>query len=95
MIFNLIVTEIAELHVVETCLYYEEQQPGLSERFLNELENAYKKIAEHPQYYSYISSKDGYRDVCLNKFPYVVIYQIHENDVIVVDVFNTHRQPIF
>ena len=94
MAHNLIVTEIAELHALEAAIYYEEQQKGLSERFLSELEDAYKKIAEHPQYYSYISLQNVYRDISLDKFPFVVIYQVYNNDVIVVDVFNTNRKPL-
>ncbi len=95
MIYNLIVTEIAELHLLETCTYYEAQLQGLSERFLSELEDAFKRIADHPHYYSFIATQNVYRDISLNKFPYTVIYQIHNNDVIVVDVFNTHRKPSF
>ncbi len=94
MIYNVIVTEIAELHAFETYLYYENQLSGLGEQFLIELEHVYKKIGEHPQYYSYIASQNIYRDICLPKFPYVVIYQIYKNDIIVVDVFNTNRKPI-
>ena len=94
MTYNLIITEIAELHALEAAIYYEEQQIGLSERFLSELEDVYKKIAEHPQYYSYISLQEVYRDISLDKFPYVVIYQVYNNDVIVVDVFHTNRKPL-
>jgi mRNA-degrading endonuclease RelE of RelBE toxin-antitoxin system len=92
--YNLIVTEIAELHALEAAIYYEEQLRDLSERFLSELEDIYKKIAEHPEYYSYVSLQDVYRDISLDKFPFVVIYQVHDNDVIIVDVFNTNRNPL-
>jgi len=46
---NLIVTETAEQHALGAAMYYENQQTGLGDRFLNELEKAYQKIAEHPQ----------------------------------------------
>ena len=94
MIYNLIITTTAEQHAIDAAIYYEQQQTGLAERFLAELHTAYKKIAEHPQYYGFISSKDKYRDIRLHTFPYVVIYEINNNEVIVVAVFNTHKKPM-
>ena len=76
-------------------LYYEEQQDGLSERFLSDLYDAYINIAAHPHYYSFISSDKKIRDLKLKHFPFVVIYEIIHQQVIVIDVFNTHRKPIF
>jgi len=93
--YPLIVTATAEQHILETCFYYEEQQAGLAERFLSELYKAYEKISTHPEYYSFISAKDNFRDVRLHTFPYVVIYEIKNNEVIVIAVFNTHKKPLF
>ena len=97
MKYNLIVTTVAEEHILSACSYYEAQQSGLSERFLAELNTVYKKISSNPQLYSYISSNpnDKFRDIKLYKFPVVVIYEIKENDIIVVAVFNTDRKPIY
>jgi hypothetical protein len=95
--YNLIVTTVAEEHIVSACNYHETQQAGLSERFLAELKAAYKKISADPQLYSYISShpNDKFRDIKLYKFPFVVIYEINGNDIIVVAVFNTNRKPFY
>ena len=95
MSYKLIVTDTAEQHVIKACVYYEEQQPGLSQRFLSELYNAYKMIAEHPEYSGYISPTDKYRDTKIYKFPFVVIYEIRDNEIIVVAVFNTHKKPLY
>ncbi len=94
MIYELIVTALAEDHTIEASFYFEEQQPGLAGRFLSELEDVYEKLALHPEYYSFISDKDKFRDIKLHSFPYVVIYEIEQQQVIVIDVFNTYRQPI-
>lgn len=95
MSYNLIITTTAEQHVLDACIYYEQQRTGLAEDFLSELYIAYKKIAAHPEYYGYISSKDSYRDISLRKFPFVVIYEVTNADVIIVAVFNTHRKPMY
>ena len=93
--YNLIITEKAESHIVAAATYYEEQLPGLSERFIAELKVAYLKIGANPQHYSYIFKNQKYRDVKLSKFPYVVIFEIDNKDVIVLAVLNTHQETKF
>jgi hypothetical protein len=93
--YDIIITEVAERHTEDACFYYEEQQTGLAERFLSELYITYQYIAAHPEYYSFISSDKKFRDIKLKHFPFVVIYEIRHHQVVVIDVFNTHRRPIF
>ena len=95
MNYNLIITATAEDNILNACFYYDTQQIGLSERFLAELETAYDKISSNPDHYSYVSSNpdDKYRDIKLYKFPFVIIYEVRGDDVIVIAVFNTHRKP--
>ncbi len=90
---KLTVTENATLSAMAAAIYYEECQADLGEKFVSELEIAYRKIIEHPEYYGYISSQNEFRDIGLNKFPYVVVYQINGDEVIVIDVFNTSKNP--
>ena len=90
--YNLTVLETAQNHALEAGLYYEEQQAGLGLRFLSELEIAYRKIIEHPQYYSFIETQGTYRDISITNFPYTVVYEIVNDDIFVVDVFNTKRK---
>ncbi len=88
MNYNLIVTATVTIMI-------DNQLPGLSQRFLNELYIAYQKIADNPQHYSFTSPApdDKYRDIKLYKFPFVVIFKIEGTDVIVIAVFNTYRNP--
>ncbi len=95
MNYRLIVTTVAEQNVLDACLYYEAQQHGLADRFLTELLVAYEKIITHPLYYSFISSEYKFRDIKLHHFPFVVIYEINDEEVIVLSVFNTNREPIY
>ena len=92
---KLIVTEVAELNALDAAVYYEQQQHGLGERFVLALEDTYRKILEHPYYYGYVSKQYEFRDICLQHFPYVVVYQILDGDILVLDVFNTSRKPTF
>ncbi len=90
--YHLIVLQTAQDHALEAGIYYEEQQEGLGLRFLSELEIAYEKIIQHPQYYSFIDTQNIYRDIALTNFPFTVVYEVVNNDILVIDVFNTNRE---
>lgn len=93
MQYELLISPTA-LHESDTAyIYYEGQQPGLGHRFLLSLKASYKKLSQTPQYYSYINSKKDFRDIKIKDFPFVIIYQILEDKVFVLRVFNTNRNP--
>ncbi len=93
--YKLVITARAESHTIHICNYYEEQWPGLSDRFLEEFLLVYNKIAKSPQYYSYILPNEKYWDVKLGKFPYVVVFEIYNDEVIVLTVLNTRQETKF
>jgi hypothetical protein len=41
-------------------VYYETQSVGHGERFLKSVEEAYSKLSEHPQFYSFINGDKKY-----------------------------------
>jgi hypothetical protein len=71
--------------------WYNEQQAGLGDVFLNELENGYDKLESWPDAYQKI--KNNYRHLVLHTFPYVIVFTIIKTDVIVYAVFHTSRNP--
>ncbi len=70
MPYTIIIREEAHLEAAEAYSYYEKKSPGLGERFLQELLNRYREIAEHPEHYGFIDEKKILRDVKLRHFPY-------------------------
>ena len=96
MAFNLLISIQAQADTITAINYYGAINANIVDRFLTELLNAYRKILENPQYYSYISSKpaDKLRDIKLKVFPYVIVYQVQEENVIIMAVFNTYKKPI-
>lgn len=71
--------------------WYEEQKQGLGEEFLTELDSYYNKLQSHPEYFGKI--KKNFRQAALKRFPYVVVYEIIKNEVVVFAVFHTKRNP--
>jgi toxin ParE1/3/4 len=69
--------------------WYEEQQTGLGDLFLRELERCYDKLESGPALYNKI--KKNFRQIILKTFPYVVVFEIDNNDVVIYAVFHTSR----
>jgi plasmid stabilization system protein ParE len=93
MKYQLKVSLTAYRETEDAYLYYETQSTGLGERFLKSVEDAYLKLSDHPQFYSFINRDKYIRDIKIKAFPFVIIFQIVENTVLVLRVFNTNRNP--
>lgn len=89
--YNLIVRHPAVNMAQDAYEWYEEQQKGLGDIFLAKLDEALQKLASNPVLYS-IAFK-SYRQVAIQRFPYVVVYEIDKKDVIIYSIFHTSRQP--
>jgi toxin ParE1/3/4 len=95
MAFTVIVKQGATQDAVEAYNYYETKQPGLGEKFIKALIKRYRELANNPTFYSYIAEDPSmiFRDIRLEKFPYLIIYEVQGNEVIVHAIHNTHRHP--
>ncbi|HTK22022.1 MAG TPA: type II toxin-antitoxin system RelE/ParE family toxin [Mucilaginibacter sp.] len=71
--------------------WYNEQQAGLGDLFLDELEGYYDKLEELPLAYSKI--KKNFRQAVLHKFPYVIVFEIIKKEVVIYSIFHTSRNP--
>lgn len=93
MSYQLLLLPLAELEIVESANFYEDQREGLGIEFLNELDEARIKLCKHPHRYSFISTEKIFRSLSLNRFPIKLIYEIHDNRVIVNSVRHDKRKP--
>jgi plasmid stabilization system protein ParE len=91
MVYRLIIKEEAKQDINNAYLWYEEKLEGLGERFVNELDSYFKHIEKAPK--SYQVRYLNYRAAALKIFPYLIVYQIEENSVIVFAVFATKQNP--
>jgi plasmid stabilization system protein ParE len=71
--------------------WYENQQPGLGGEFYRELTRGFEFILENPLL-SHVAYR-GLRQRKLNRFPYLVVYQVTNEEVSVVSVFHGSRNP--
>lgn len=94
MTYKLLLTEEALHDVEEAYNYYEDIRHGLGEDFLNILTQHYNTLIQNPFLYSFTDKKKLLRDVSILRFPFIIIYEIKDNCVIVYAVHNTRKKPI-
>ena len=71
--------------------YYKKRQPGLQHRFVAAVEEAIRRILEHPERWRMIEP-DIRR--CLTKtFPYSIIYSVQGDAVFIIAVAHGSREP--
>lgn len=92
MAYNYRLSEEAEADVRDSYLWYEQQKVDLGEEFLMALDAAEKTIVRNPRA-SRIRFKKKVRAHVVDRFPYLILYIIEQDDINVISVFNTHQHP--
>ncbi len=92
MKYDLIIKEEALADMQSAYNYYEDRKKGLGLRFVDNLDDCFERLKLYP--YHYQIRRKPYREALLKVFPYLVIYEIEDENIIVFAVFNTSRNPI-
>ncbi len=75
----------------EAIVYYEECQSGLGEEFAKEIFSTIQRILQFSEAWSRLSKNT--RRCLTRRFPYGVIYQILDEEILVVAVMQLNRKP--
>jgi len=81
----------AELDMSEAAFWYEQQQRGLGQEFLEETLAVLKRLGETPLACELIYRSA--RRALLRRFPFAVFYTFEENAVLIVGVLHGSRHP--
>lgn len=79
----------AQKEIIDAWIWYEERQPGLGEKFKSCLYHRIHQIIENPKLYS--QRRKPYRETRIKPFPYLIIYFVRNDEVIISSVFHTGR----
>jgi len=71
--------------------FYQQKQPSLGKRFLDNLEDAVSRIAHHPHVYRQIET--NIRKCKLPHFPYGVIYRIQTDTIQIIAIMHLRQEP--
>ena len=81
----------AEKELIETSAFYDNEVPGLGERFVAEVERAITLVVERPNIGEKIDK--GRRRMVLARFPYSLIYSTESNDLWILAIAHQRRHP--
>ena len=83
--------EIAQIELDEAITYYNYELVGLGDAFLTEVLKALDRIGDYPKAWHPCSKRT--RRCQTRRFPYGIIYQIREDEILVIALANLHRKP--
>ncbi len=91
MKFRLVILDEVFAELNEAALYYEERQDSLGLALLEEFESALIRISKNPE--SFQKKYKNFRQSLLNRFPYLVLFEIDESSVVIYRFINARRHP--
>ena len=89
MIFE--VTVDARQDIADAYSWYESQQAGLGDLFLLQFREIRKALFLKPNGYR---SYHQYREVPFKQFPYLALYEVCGDKIVVFGVFHTSQNPL-
>lgn len=88
---RLVLRPEAERDIAEAAEWYDQQRVGLSFQFRAALDNTFASIEENPRQHAQVYR--NLRRALVRRFPYGVFYAPLAEEVVVVAVFHTARDP--
>jgi len=84
-------TSAALSELREATLHYEENEPGLGARFLDEIDATIDRILRVPQAWHPVSTRS--RRCRTHRFPFGLLYQVRQDEILITAVMDLRRDP--
>ena len=91
MTYSVVLKDRARHSISDAINYYETQQKNLGERFLLTVKEYIGVIQNTP--YLFPKTTLIYHEAYIHRFPYIIIYAINEDEIVILDVFHTSQHP--
>lgn len=92
MVNNLIIEPEAVIEIEDAVNYYNSKKLNLGNQFIDYLDGYFTTLINAKAKFE-IKRLPAYRELPLKRFPFIIIYEIIGNDIIIFSVFNTNRNP--
>ena len=89
--YSLRLTSAAEQDLLEAIKWHDEQQRGLGNEFLRNVDATLAKIARNP--FQYQQLHHSIRRGLVPRFPYGVFFLVEKKRIVVLAVFHVRRDP--
>lgn len=86
----------AEFEIREAATWYSDESVAAGERFLQEVRATFETLEQDPNRFAKLETmapEDPFRRVLIKGFPYIVVYEVLENEVFVYSVAHASRRP--
>jgi plasmid stabilization system protein ParE len=90
------VLEKAHQEMREAARWYEDKRLELGYDFVEAVEEAYESIMQFPRRFVRVNIGDPDREIrrgLLRRFPYAVVFEIREDEIIVIAIAHAKRKP--
>ena len=89
----------ARAELRSAALWYDERRPGLGDEFISEVSAALDRIGDVPESYPpwprTRAAGPMIRKATIQRFPYVIAFEKHEQHVLVLAVAHAKRRPLY
>jgi toxin ParE1/3/4 len=80
-------------------LWYDERRPGLGDEFIAEVSASLNRVGDAPESYPVWPGTPAagplIRKATVQRFPYVIAYEKHEQHLLVLAVAHAKRRPLY
>jgi toxin ParE1/3/4 len=93
---NLSVLAAAKSEIAEVVKWYDLQRTGLSDDFLDELNEVFAAIQQDPLRFASVETAEvqyRVRRALLRRFPYMIVFRVLDDVILVAAVSHTSRKP--
>ena len=81
----------AEEEMTEAAQFYEDAANGLGNEFLDDVQRVIDRLCDHPELGKIVSG--NLRHSLLSRFPFILIYSIEPEGILIVAVAHQRRKP--
>ena len=89
----------AQAELRSAALWYDGQRPGLGDEFISEVSAALDRVGDAPESYPQWprtrAADPVIRKATIQRFPYVIAFEKHEQHVLVLAVAHAKRRPLY
>ena len=86
----------AEAELLSAMLFYEDRREGLGQDFYDRVSDAVMAIGREPLRFPVYEGKSSsriFRRAPVERFPYIVVYQVRDDETLIVAVAHSSREP--
>ena len=90
---NIILIPPSDKELEEAIDYYNDQMPGLGKQFYNAFLSTVDYIPIAPDAWRKVGNNT--RRVNVKRFPYLILYVLDRNDIVITCIAHQHRNPTY